>query len=228
MALYVLSLGGSLIVPEEINYSFLKKFKEFIQKRIQKKDKFIIVAGGGKTARKYQNAANKIVKLDDSEKDWIGIHSTRLNAHLIKTIFKSNSYFKVIKEFENELDQINFKEDILVAAGWKPGFSTDFVAVTLANKFKAKAVLNLSNIDYVYDKDPNKFEDAKKYENIPWTEFRKIVGDKWSPGMSAPFDPIASKLAHESKLEVAIINGKDLDNLEEYFEGKKFKGTTIK
>ena len=68
---------------------------------------------------------------------------------------------------------------------------------------------------------------AKKIEKITWKDFRKIVGNKWDPGMNAPFDPIASKLAEEEKMEVAIMNGKDVQNLKNYLNGKKFKGTSI-
>jgi uridylate kinase len=90
-----------------------------------------------------------------------------------------------------------------------------------------KKIINLSNIDYVYDKDPKKFPGAKKVEKFSWAEFRKLVGDKWNPGLNAPFDPIASKIAQESGMEVAIMNGRNLKNLKNYLEGKKFKGTTI-
>ena len=85
----------------------------------------------------------------------------------------------------------------------------------------------MSNIDRAYDKDPKKFPDAKPYNNIKWDDFRKIVGDEWSPGMNAPFDPIASKKAQELGVKVVILNGSNFENLKNYFEGKKFVGTTI-
>jgi uridylate kinase len=91
-----------------------------------------------------------------------------------------------------------------------------------------KNVVNLSNIDYVYNKDPKKFKNAKKIKEISWADFRKIVGDKWDPGLNVPFDPIASKIAQEAQMEVVIMNGKKLKNLENYLEGKKFTGTVIR
>jgi len=226
MVLYVISVGGSLIVPEEIDAVFLSSFKQFIIKRIEKGDRFILIAGGGKTARKYQAAASEISGIDNEEKDWLGIHSTRLNAHLLRTIFKLWANPKIISNLEE--DDINFKEKILVGAGWKPGWSTDYVAVMLAKKYKAESIINLSNIDHVYSEDPKLNPDAKRYEHISWKDFRKIVGDVWDPGMSAPFDPIASKEAEKSNLKVAIMNGKDFDNISCFLDGKKFKGTLIK
>ncbi|MFA5961667.1 MAG: UMP kinase [Parcubacteria group bacterium] len=224
----VISLGGSLIVPDEIDWRFVKSFKEIIKKQITKGSRFIIITGGGKLARRYQEAALKVTeKLTDDDRDWLGIHATRMNAHFIRTIFRANAH-PVINKNPNDLeDFFNFKENILVAAGWRPGFSTDYDAVLLGKYFGVTKIINMSNIDYVCDKDPNKFIDAKKLKNITWADFRKMVGDKWDPGMNAPFDPIASKLAAEAKMEVVILNGKKLKNMENCLEGKKFNGTVI-
>ena len=94
--------------------------------------------------------------------------------------------------------------------------------------FKAKTVINLTNIDYVCDKDPNKCKDAKPLENINWKEFRKLVGNNWDPGANWPFDPIASKMAQKNKLAVVIINGKQIWNMTSYLKGGSFIGTVIK
>lgn len=224
----IISLGGSLIVPGEIDWKFVKNFKALIEKQIKKGYKFIIITGGGKTARKYVEAAGKVDGINNEDKDWIGIHATRMNAHFIRTIFRKRAHPIINKNPHDLKDFQNFKESILVAAGWKPGFSTDYDAVILAKHFKIKKIINLSNIDFVYEKDPKKFSNAKKIENISWNDFCKMVGDKWDPCMNAPFDPIASKLARKENIEVAIMNGKNLKNLENYLEEKKFKGTTIK
>jgi uridylate kinase len=221
----VISLGGSLIVPDEIDASWIRNFKRLIEKYVVKGHRFILISGGGKTARKYQNAAKEIAGLTGDDLDWLGIHATRINAHLIRTIFRALANPKVVKD---PTEKIRFSEKILVAAGWKPGFSTDYDAVLLAKNFKVKKIINLSNIEYVYDKDPKKFADARIIRNISWKEFRKIVGNKWDPGLNAPFDPIASKEAQKLGIEVAIMNGKNLENIENYLNEKRFIGTTIK
>jgi uridylate kinase len=223
----IISLGGSLIVPNEIDWKFVKNFKSVIEKYIQKNYKFIIITGGGKTARKYIEAAGKIDNITNEDKDWLGIHATRMNAHFIRTIFRKSAHQRINTNPHDLEDFYNFKEPILVAAGWRPGFSTDYDAVLLAKYLNIKNVVNFSNIDFVCDRDPKKFPGAKKIENISWKDFRKIVGNVWDPGMNAPFDPIASKLAEEEGIEVAIMNGKNLKNLENYLAEKKFKGTTI-
>jgi len=222
--LIIVSLGGSLIVPEEVDSAFLKKFRELILKYTKQGKKFILITGGGKICRKYQKAAAEVRELDGEDLDWLGIHSTRLNAHLIRTIFRDVAHPRIVK---NPTEKEEFDEAVLVAAGWKPGCSTDYDAVLLAKTYGAKKVVNLTNIEYVYDKDPKKFEDAKKIEKISWEDFRKIVGDEWDPGLNMPFDPVASKEAQKLDLEVAIMKGTDLENFESYIKGNNFKGTTI-
>jgi len=224
----IISLGGSLIVPDEIDWKYLKSFKVLLLEYIEKGWEFILITGGGKTARKYQDAAQNVDEhLTDEDRDWLGIHSTRLNAQLLRTIFREHVYPRINTNPHDLEDFSNCKEPIIIAAGYRPGCSTDYDAVLLAKYLDISSVVNLSNIDYAYDKDPNVYENAKRLEKVSWKEFRKIVGDTWSPGMSAPFDPIASQLAQEIDLEVAIMNGKDLDNFRDYLEGKACKGTRI-
>jgi len=226
----IISLGGSLIVPEEVDWKFLKKFRALIIKQIKKGKQFVIITGGGKTCRKYQQAASKVTKLTRDDQDWLGVHTTRLNAHLIKTIFRSYAHPRINKNPRtkaNLREHFTKGEKIMVAAGWRPGWSTDYVATILAERLEAKTIINLSNIKYAYDKDPKKYKDAKKIEKISWKDFRQIVGNKWSPGLNAPFDPIASKHAQKLGLKVIIAEGKNTKNLEKIFNGEKFQGTVI-
>ncbi len=225
MHTYIISLGGSLIVPDKVDVNFLKRFREIILNHI-KESRFIIICGGGKTARRYQEAASGVMKLGSEDLDWIGIHSTRLNAQLIKIIFKNIAHPIVIHNPTEKL-KLKDKERVVVAAGWKPGSSTDYDAVLLAKNFRVTQLINLSNVDYVYNKNPKKYPDARPIKAINWKEFRKIVGTKWDPGANVPFDPIASKLAEKLKLKVIIANGKNMENLDEILHGRKFIGTTV-
>ena len=72
-----------------------------------------------------------------------------------------------------------------------------------------------------------KNKNATKIEFIDWAGFQKIVGTKWSPGLNAPFDPIASQKCNQLNLSVSILNGKKIDNLKNYLNNKKFIGTII-
>jgi uridylate kinase len=224
----IISLGGSLLVPESIDEIFIKNFKKFIVEHIEDGYRFILVAGGGKTARKYTEAAATVTEINDEDKDWLGIHATRMNAHLIRTIFREYAHPRINTNPHDLEDFYGAPEPILVAAGWRPGFSTDFDAVVLGKYLDVKRIINLSNIERVYDKDPRTNADAKPFSQLSWNDFRKIVGDTWNPGMNAPFDPIASRMAQEEKMEVAVMNGGDLANVSNYIAGKSFIGTIIK
>ncbi len=224
----IISLGGSLIVPQEIDFLYLKELREALEKEIKNGWKFVIITGGGRTARKYIEAAHEAnADVTNEDKDWLGIHATRMNAHLIRTVFRDVAHPRINTNPHDLEDFYNFKESVLVAAGWRPGFSTDYDAVVLAKYLDIEKIVNFSNIDYVYTEDPKKNPNAIKIEQSNWTDFRKIVGDEWSPGLNAPFDPIASKLAQEAGLEVAILNGKNLKNFQEYLEGREYVGTRI-
>lgn len=219
----IVSVGGSIIVPSEIDVSFLKYFKSFIDSQIKKGFRFVIVCGGGKTSRNYQTALRNISKTSAKDLDWLGISATILNAQLVRAIFSNNADALI----STDPNKAKLTKKILVASGWRPGRSSDFVAVTLAKKLKARRVVNLSNIDYVHDKDPNKFKGATPIENISWRNFRNIIPKTWDPGLSSPFDPVASKMAEANKIEVAIINGRNLKEFGNYLAGRKFVGTKI-
>lgn len=223
----IISLGGSLVVPNgEIDSTFLSAFSEFIREKISKGWRFFIVIGGGATARRYIEGAKAIVgSITDWDLDWLGIHTTRLNAHLIRTIFQDVAHPRIIENYEKKIE--NLKEPLVIASGWKPGRSTDYDAVILARDYGAGAIINMSNIVSVCDKDPNKYSDAKALHDITWEDFQKLVGTSWHPGSNVPFDPIATKLAHELSLSVYIV-GNDLENLEKIFAKKSdFVGTII-
>ncbi len=219
----ILSLGGSLIVPEDVDVEFLKSFKTLILSQL-KNHRFVLITGGGKTCRKYNDAAMQITKLENVDLDWMGISATRLNAQLVKSIFKGYVHDEVIS---NPTLKINFKEDVLIGCGWVPGCSSDMDAILLAKNLGVKTVINLSNIDYAYTKDPKKYPDAVKMEKTTWKEFKKIVGDKWVPGLNAPFDPMAAIEAEKQGIKVIIANGKNLKNLQDCLDKKKFIGTII-
>lgn len=221
----VVSVGGSLIVPEQIDTAFLNNFRELILKKVEQGLSFYIITGGGRTARNYQEAAFAVRgDLPRDDLDWLGIHSTRMNAHLVRTLFREEAQAKIVK---NPTRRIAARGSIVVGAGWKPGWSTDYCAVLAAKKIGAKKMINLSNIDYVYDKDPRKFEDAQKIEKIGWNDFRKLIPKEWDPGLSSPFDPVAAREAQSVGLEVAVINGNKIEEFDKYLSGEEFKGTVI-
>ncbi len=225
MAPIVISVGGSLIAPDGVDAKFVSSFTALMQKYTKKGQKFILITGGGKVARTYMNALDQIIHPKLDVLDWMGIYSTHLNAQFMRLALKKLAYSRVVI---NPNENFSFNGcSIIIAGGWKPGCSTDYDAVLFAKKIGAKKMINLSNIDYVYTKDPRKFPDAKRIDSISWKEYMKIIPKKWSNGLSTPFDPIASKEAQKRNIEVALINGNKLEEIEKYLEGKEFIGSKI-
>ena len=245
----VISLGGSIVAPDGVDVGFLRDFVSLIRSFIEADSnrRFIFVVGGGGPARQWQNAYREISggvsasqsrSIDDAahaaniggsgfkdeEADWIGITATRLNAQLVKAVMGEWCSQEVVTD-PTRVDPLTGR--VLVAAGWKPGFSTDYDAVLLAERFQADAVINLSNIEKVYTADPRTDSNAKPIDKISWADFRSLVGDDWVPGKNVPFDPVASRHAAKIGLKVICAAGKNLENLKKILCGEEFIGTTI-
>ena len=221
----VISLGGSRIVPNEIDVFFLGNFVSVIKEYTTRGFKFIIITGGGRIARNYTLSSKEIGNPSNEDLDWIGIQSTRLNAEFVRVGFGELAYPDIILDPENipETDK-----PIILGGGWKPGNSSDLAAVFSAQTVGAKKIINLSNIDYVYDKDPRYNHDAIKIPKSTWSDFRALIPKEWDPGLNSPFDPVAAEKAESLGLEVAILNGKNIENLKNYLDGVEFVGTVIK
>ena len=223
----VISLGGSIVAPDGVDEAFLKDFRVLIGELLSRDDKrrFIFVVGGGGPARAWQKAYRAVNSSPvDEQADWIGIMATRLNAQLVKAIMGEWCTQDVVID-PTKVEP--FMGRVLVAAGWKPGFSSDYDAVLLAERFHADAVINLSNIEKVYTDDPKKNPNAKPINSISWADFCSMVGDEWVPGKNVPFDPIASKHAARIGLKVICAAGKNLPNLRKILMEENFTGTTI-
>lgn len=220
----VMSVGGSLIVPDDVDARFVRMFRELLVRETKKGRRFIVITGGGKVCRRYQAALKKIGNSVKADLDWLGIAATHLNARLVQLALGKLAHPTIVTDPNIKTA---FKTKVLVGGGWKPGRSTDDDAIRLAKLYGARTVINLSNIDYVYDSDPRINEDAKKLERLTWGEYRKMFSGPWEPGHHAPFDSVASKLAQQQKMRVVLLNGGNLNNLKNYLDGKKFIGTVI-
>lgn len=223
----VISLGGSIIAPDKVDTVFLKELNKNLRAYLKKdrSRKLILVCGGGSPARVYQQALRDIV--DDApsaEQDWLGIRATHLNAQLVKAMFSDLCTDNIITD---PTGHINFKGQVLVAAGWKPGFSTDNDAVILAERFQGRTIINLSNIAKVYTDDPKTNPEAKPLDSISWEEFKALVGSTWIPGKNTPFDPVASKRAAKLGMQVICSDGRNIENTMAILNKGEFVGTVI-
>ncbi len=220
----VIGLGGSIMYPDTINFQFLKSFRNFILKRLDN-NRFVIVAGGGRASRAYQEAAAKVTRVTDEDKDWLGIHATRSNAHLLRTIFRDVSDPVVL---DKRWKVRHLRYPVTIASGWRPGWSTDYIAVQLACDFKISEVVIAGKPAHVYNKDFTKHSDAAPFYELTWRAYRKMVPVKWKPGAHAPVDPVAARLADKKGIEAIVVGGADLKNLSSLLTGHEFIGTVIR
>ena len=222
----VMSVGGSLIVPDQIDIDFLARLKDFVTTHTAAGRRFVIIAGGGRTARRYQDAARAVAELSPEDLDWMGIHATRLNGHLLRTVFRDIAHPVMVTNPDDVLDAPK-DVPLIIAAGYRPGSSTDLRAIQIAQRVGATKAINLTNTDYVYTDNPKTNPSAQKLADITWEEFMKLIPEEWDPGLSSPFDPVAARAAAALGLEVANLNGANLDELSHYLDGKPFVGTRI-
>ncbi len=220
----VISLGGSLIAPDDVDVAFLSAFRTLVLSFVDKGYSFAIATGGGKTCRRYQAAGKEIAGLSKEDVDWVGININNMHAQYLRILFGEKAVPEIAVGFDAPLHETH---PILMVGSERPGHSSDYDAVKVAEVFGAKKIINLSNIAYVYDKDPKQHPDAKKIEYISWADFRTLLPEKWEPGLSSPFDPIAAKEAERMGIEVAIISGANLEELVHYLKGEPFVGTRI-
>jgi uridylate kinase len=234
---YVLSLGGSIVAPPEgPDTRFIHHFRASLEiwLKADSSRRIILVIGGGGPARAYQNALREFWRLrgetpsggalKDADLDWLGIAATKINAQFVKATMGELCADDVVTDPSGP---IVFTGRVLVASGWKPGFSSDYDAVLLAERFGASTLLNLSNIAKVYTADPKLDPSARPIDKISWEEFRAMVGSAWKPGANLPFDPIASARAQEKGITVICAAGRNIPNTIAILEGRSFEGSTI-
>lgn len=224
MRTIVISLGGSLIVPDEIDYNFINNFKDIILKF--KNIKFVIVTGGGRVAREYINGLKK-EGLSQKMQSLIGIAVTRLNARFMSNFFKNNAS-KVIPNSLKEIRNLLSKNKIVFAGGlrYQEDNTSDGTAAAIANYLNSEFI-NMTNVKGLYNKDPKKYKDARFIKEISFDDFYKMINKiKYEAGQHFVLDQHAAKIIKENKIRTVIL-GRGLENFEDYLKNKEFVGTII-
>lgn len=217
----VISIGGSILASPTPNLSYIKDFSKMLVDLRENGTRAMVVVGGGKAARDYQQAARDL-GADDEFCDRVGIGVTRLNAMLLAAALGDDGEGDILVE------PIEYTEDrILIMGGVKPGQTTDAVAADLAVANGARLFIEATNVNGVYDSDPRKNPDAKRIESLTFDELIEIVGTEHSPGMNTVIDPKAAGIMKENNLKTYVLNGSDIANMKRAISGKGFDGTTI-
>ena len=223
----VISLGGSLIAPESgINKPFLHSFQQLIRDETPKRS-FCIITGGGAVCRRYQHALDDLSDADDTARDWMGIHVTRLHGQFVRLILGDLAYPEVVLTPNTTADAIQEASVVIGAAGDTPGHSSDYEAVAVAEAIGADHLVNLSNISHIYDADPDKNPDAEPVNKLSWSQYQDMIPGSWEPGLHTPFDPVSAEFARGCGMEVAVMSGTPIDNLRDYLNNDDFTGSVI-
>ncbi|MBA7493654.1 Uridylate kinase [subsurface metagenome] len=218
----VLSIGGSVILSEEADVSFFRKLASLL-KKISKQYKIFIIVGGGNVARKYIKLGRDL-KFNEKILDSIGIYITRVNAKILTNIIEESN--KDIPCTTSEA--IDIDKPIIVMGGTTPGHSTDMVGAEIAKKTGADLFIIATNVDGIYDKDPNKYSDAKQLKEVKIDQLIERYGIKWkSAGKNVVIDGPALEIIKRMKLTTYVVNGKRLDQLEKALTNQSFDGTKI-
>ncbi len=223
MKAIVISIGGSVLFSEDIDISFFNQLIVLLKKS-SKKNKIFIVVGGGKTARTYIKLGREL-NFNEKTLDEIGIKITRINAEILARILKiSNKDIPFTTKEAKDIDK-----PIVVMGGTTPGHSTDMVGAELAEKTHADKYIIATNVDGIYDKDPNKYSDAKKLIKVSIKKLIEKYGANWSSaGKNIVIDGPALEIIQRAKIPTFVVNGKKLDQLEKVITNQKFNGSTIK
>jgi uridylate kinase len=224
----VLSVGGSSIIPDgKPDLAFLRSLAGLIKKS---KNSFGILCGGGPIARLYAGAAREL-GAGEYEADSIAIRSTRQNAALVLAALKSfgvDAHGAVQDDFERAKEAARTCKAV-VMGGTIPGITTDTDAVLLAEAIGAKRLVNVSNVEAVYDSDPRKNPGAKRFSKMAYDELITLAAasDKRMAGTNFVFDMLACKLIARSKIEAHFVSYRKMDDVEAAIEGRKHGGTVV-
>ncbi|MEW5996016.1 MAG: UMP kinase [Candidatus Micrarchaeota archaeon] len=221
----VISLGGSLINGTgSIDRAFLKEFREIV---LKSGEELGIVTGGGRVAREYASAAREFCG-NNFVADEVAVGATRLNAALVVSLLGGAAHPRVFTDFDKAAAALGGHK-IVVMGGTVPGITTDTDSVLLAEAIGAKRLVNLSNVEGVYDSDPKTNPSAKKFGKMSHAQLVEMAQkfDQRMPGTNFVFDMIACKLAKRSGVELHFVGGKNIRELGNAIKGKKHSGTIV-
>lgn len=223
----VLKIGGSLLYDEAGNIltDRIKRYAGVVKNTVKEGHQLIIVVGGGKPARAFINAAREL-GASEAQCDWFGIKLARHNAELFIAALGDVAYPKVVESLD-ELETSSCIGRVVLMGGLVPGQSTNAAAALAAELVRADRLLNATNVDGVYDRDPKK-SGAKKLDTLSVDQLRTILaGSGARAGEYELFDSVAIRVVERSKIETVIFDGTDPDNLLRLFKGKKVGSTIV-
>ncbi len=222
---YVISLGGSVLVQNKPDLGSIKSISSVLNELIAQGKKLVVVVGGGKVCREYVNAAKEL-GANNFELDEIGIRITRANASLLSHSIE-NAFPEILSEVKKASDVLA-KGKTPIYGGLVPGFTTDAVAALLAEYLNATFV-NVSNVDGIFTADPAAHPTARLYRELSYDMLLEILAkNAMKPGQNLILDLPAAMVLKRSALTAFFLNGQNLENFKAALQGLSFTGTIVR
>ncbi len=221
-----IGLGGSVFAAGDLDVEFLQEAASVFRELRAQGHEILVVVGGGKTSRKYIEAAHEL-GASDKDCDDIGISVTRLNARLLIKALGDLAEPSPVETFERAI-RVMLKKKIPVMGGTFPGQTTDAVAAGLANSSMSELLIFFVDVGGIYTSDPKRHPEAEKLETIEASELVRLAQDvKMKPGVTEIVDPLAAKLIQRSRLRTLVLGRGELGRLSTIIRGGEHSGTTV-
>ena len=221
----VVSIGGSILIQNKDDITFLRKLAKVLIGQ-STKHRLFVVTGGGRTAREYIRIGREL-GASESYLDEIGIEVTRLNARLLITAIGDRCYHIPAKNIEEAI-HAGKSHQIVVIGGLHPGFTTDAVSAMIAERVRASRLVNATAVQGVFTTDPKKDPKAKLIPRMTYDELIGIVDkSEHGAGPNVVFDPLAARIVKRAKINTIVCNGRNLKILMNAIEGDAVSGTVI-
>jgi len=203
----VISLGGSLLT-RDLSAENIRRYTEVLKELQSRGHQLVVVCGGGKTARGYQQIVRELGG-DSRTLDRIGILATHMNALLLIAALGEAADEHIFKR-ANDVKR-HFEKRILVGGGYLPGCSTDYRAALFASAVNADLIVNATDYGGVFDKDPSKYADAHQFKVLSFSKLEEIIKERFkqTPGDYGLFDLKATKLIRKHRIKTVIIDSTD-------------------
>ena len=220
----VIRVGGS-VVASPPNPSLIGKYVDLLKVLKEQGHDIVAIVGGGTLARDFIRIAGEL-GLDEPQRDWTAIHVSRLFAQLFAMRLGEVACETIPVSLDEAIAYLKRKK-IVVMGGLKPGMTTDTVAAMISERMDADMLVKTSDVDGVHTKDPKKYPDARKVEELKFKDLvRLFEKNKHRAGIHQILDPEAVKILQKGRTKVVVVNGFRPKNVLLALKGEKV-GTTI-
>ena len=199
----LIKVSGKIINPD--NPELIKGYADVIRELMARGYNIVVVVGGGAYARKYVECA-RTMGLSEAKADMIGIEVSRVNALLLAYMLGDNVYTPIPRSVE-DVEKAWSSGKVIVLGGLQPGQSTAGTAAVIAELLGIRLMLYATDVDGIYDRDPKRFPDAKKFDRITVDELVRVMSQRYEAGRYELLDPVAIGIVKRSGIEIVVFNG---------------------